>query len=369
MWLLCLPQASAETPIRKVLDLADVVWPRTGVTMARVRVAQFGTKHGHADGKLAALRSNSRVEVACVFEPGVERRRELAREDGPYRGVRWFDDVREMLADPTIVAIASEGRNDESLDQTEEIVRAGKHVWYDKPAGDDWEHWQHIVTLAEERNVLIQLGYMFRYHDGFQHIADWAQSGFLGEIFAIRAHFSTCIPEPAREVISRHAGGIFYDLAGHMLDQIVWLLGRPVRVTAFLRNDSGAVPGFKDNTLGVFAYERAIAYVDIAAMQTPPTARRFEVYGSRGSVLMEPFEPASVVRLCLAEARDGYEQGEQLIPIQDRPRQMLYELELEAFLATIAGERPPDRTPAHDLLVQETLLRATGGIDDGTTVQ
>ena len=36
-----------------------------------------------------------------------------------------------------------------------------------------------------------------------------------------------------------------------------------------------------------------------------------------------------------------------------------YELELEAFLGVIAGERPPERPASHDLLVQETLLRAT----------
>ena len=58
-------------------------------------------------------------------------------------------------------------------------------------------------------------------------------------------------------MISVHPGGIFYDLGGHMLDQIVWMLGRPERVTAFLRNDSGVVPGFMDNTLGVFEFDRA----------------------------------------------------------------------------------------------------------------
>ncbi len=41
-----------------------------------------------------------------------------------------------MLDDDSIEAIASEGGNSESLAQTEAIVRAGKHVWYDKPAGD-----------------------------------------------------------------------------------------------------------------------------------------------------------------------------------------------------------------------------------------
>jgi hypothetical protein len=40
----------------------------------------------------------------------------------------------------------------------------------------------------------------------------------------------------------------------------------------------------------------------------------------------------------------------------------MYERELTAFLAVLRGDQPPDRTPEHELLVQETLLRATGRI-------
>jgi predicted dehydrogenase len=332
--------------------------------MPPLRIAQYGTKHGHAAGKLLALKVNPRVDLAGVFEPDIERRRDLERAGGPYAGVRWFDDARELLDDSGIVAVASEGRNDESLDQTEQIVEAGKHVWYDKPAGADWAQWRRVAALAERRGLRIQMGYMFRYHDGFQRIAAWVRSGLLGQVYAIRAHMSTWISEPERRVIAIHPGGIFYDLAGHMLDQIVWLLGRPQQVTAFLRDDSGAVPGFKDNTLAVLAYPRALAYVDIAAIEPTPVARRFEVYGDRGSAIMEPFEPAGALRLCLAEAHSGYQRGEQFVPLDDQPRQRLYELELEAFLATILGEREPERPASHDLLVQETLLRATGEIPE-----
>jgi len=328
--------------------------------MTRLHIAQYGTKHGHAAGKLQALRRNPRVEFAGVFEPDLARRRELERAGGPYAGVRWFDDARELLDDPGIVAIAAEGRNDESLDQAEQSIVAGKHVWYDKPAGTSWAQWQRVVALAEQRKLIIQMGYMFRYHDGFQHIAEWAQSGLLGHVFAIRAHMSTWIPEPEQRVIARHPGGICYDLAGHMLDQIVWLLGRPQQVAAFLRTDSSVVPGFKDNTLVVCSYADALAYVDIAAMETQPVARRFEVYGDRGSAIIEPFEPAGRLRLCLAEPQGAYQRGEQFIQLHDRPRQMLYDMELEAFMSTISGERPPDRPSSHDLIVQETLLRATG---------
>jgi predicted dehydrogenase len=332
--------------------------------MTLLRLAQYGTKHGHASGKLLALRRNPRVELVGVCEPDRERRQELEHAGGVYEGVRWFDDARQLLDDPAIVAVAAEGRNDESLDQAEQIIAAGKHVWYDKPAGTSWAQWQRVVALAEQHKLIIQMGYMFRYHDGFQRIAEWFRSGLLGQVYSIRAHMSTSISEPEQRIIARHPGGICYDLAGHMLDQIVWLLGRPQQVTAFLRTDGGAVPGFKDNTLVVCGYPRALAFVDIAAMEVLPVARRFEVYGDQGSAIMEPFEPAGALRLCLANPSGGYRQGEQLIPLQDQPRQMLYELELDAFLAAILGERPPDRPPAHDLMVQETLLRATGELPD-----
>ena len=291
--------------------------------MPTIRIAQYGTKHGHAAGKLLALKANPHVELAGVFEPDAERRRELERAGGPYAGIRWFDHARELLDDPTIVAVASEGRNDESLDQTEQLIEAGKHVWYDKPAGADWAQWQRVAAQAEQRGLRIQMGYMFRYHDGFQRIAEWARSGLLGQVYAIRAHMSTWISEPERRVIARHPGGIFYDLAGHMIDQVVWLLGRPQQVTAFLRDDSGAVPGFKDNTLGVLAYPRALAYVDIAAIEATPTARRFEVYGDRGSAIMEPFEPVGPLRLCLAEAHGDYRRGEQFVQVDERSRQRM----------------------------------------------
>ena len=328
-----------------------------------IRMAQYGTGHGHAAGKLQSMLTNPDVECVGVFEPDEGRRAAMAHAGGPYEGIRWFDRVEDMLGDPAVVAVASEGRNDESLAQTEEIVRAGKHAWYDKPAGDDWPAWQRVAGLADQANLQVQMGYMFRYHDGFCKIAEWARSGMLGSVFSIRAHMSTNVPVSSREVISGHRGGIFYDLAGHMLDQVVWILGRPSRVTAFLRNETGEVPTFTDNGLGVFEYERAMATVDIAAMEPSPPARRFEVYGTEGSaILIEPFEPGTEIRLVLAEARDGYPAGESRVPVAGRSRQALYDLELKSFLKTISGEQPPDRPLTHELLVQETLLRATRGL-------
>jgi predicted dehydrogenase len=100
-------------------------------------------------------------------------------------------------------------------------------------------------------------------------------------------------------------------------------------------------------------------------MEARPSARRIEVYGSTGSVIMEPFEPAREVRLHLEEAAGGFDRGENVVPIATQSRQELYERELAAFVAHLAGESSPDRPFEHEVLVQETLLRATGAIPEG----
>jgi predicted dehydrogenase len=326
-------------------------------------MAQYGTKHGHADGVLGVMLANPDLEVAGLYEPDANRRRKLESSGrAPWSQVHWLDDKTEMLEDDSIVAISSEGSNLESLDHTEEIIAAGKHVFYDKPAGDDYPRFESIVNSAREHGLLVQLGYMFRYHDGFVRIADWARSGFLGNVFAIRAHMSTSIPPERQDPRLAPSGGIFYDLASHMLDQVVWILGRPNKTTVFLREDVIKTDGFANNTLGVFEYDDAIAMIDIAAMEPIPTARRFEVYGSTGSAIMQPMEPAGTLRLTLTESRGQYPAGVSIIDLEPRPR---YVASLEAFIKDIRGEKKPDRSLDHELLVQETLLRATGHIPGG----
>jgi predicted dehydrogenase len=324
-----------------------------------MKMAQYGTGHGHAGGKWAAMKKSPDVELAGIYEP------DPARRNRPeYGDARWYGSADEMLGDSSIGAVAVEGFNHESLGQATEVALAGKHLWYDKPAGDDWPGYLRLIEIVRERNLRLQMGYMLRYHDAFVWLAEKALGGELGDVFQLRAHFSTHIPVdgPAnsRRLISRHRGGMLYDLGGHMLDQVCWLLGRPTRITSFLRNDATPeLPHFADNTLGVFEYPRAIATVEIAAMEPRPMARRFEVYGTKASVvLIEPFEPGGRIRF----VKDGGK--EELVETPAPSRQELYERELAAFLGVLGG-RAPDRPLEHEVLVQETLLRATGGIPGG----
>ncbi len=332
-----------------------------------LKMAQFGTKHGHAKGVFEVMSAHPEVEMKGIYEPDTVRREQLiASGDPTWANANWFDDASEMLDDPEIVAISSEGANRESLGQTEQIIAAGKHAFYDKPAGDDYQRFERIVEEAKRKNLLIQMGYMFRNHDGFERIANWARSGFLGHVFQVRAHMSTWIPEiaPDNDVqgrigLSHHRAGILYDLGGHMLDQVVWLLGRPNRVTSFMQNAASETREFMDNTLTVLEYPRAIATVDIAAMEPRPMARRFEVYGTEGSAIMEPMEPADTLKLTLENAKGEYPEGVSEIELEARPR---YVASFASFVRNLNGETEPERSLDHELLVQETLMRVTGGL-------
>jgi predicted dehydrogenase len=319
-----------------------------------LRIGQIGTRHGHAAGKWQALCSNPDVEAVGIWEPDPAARA-TAQSNGSFLPANWVS--ADLLEDPTVVAVAIEGRNHESLAMAQQAIAAGKHIWLDKPPGDDWPAFQHLMHAAQTSQLQVQLGYMFRYSPGFAQISDWVRQGILGDIFAIRAHMSTNVDITERTEQSRHEGGILFDLGAHMLDQIVWLLGRPARITTVLRNDATPqLPTYADNTAAILEFEHALAVIDIAAMEPRPTARRFEVFGSRGSAILEPFDPALRLRLAL----EAPSPRVQLFNLPEVPRQELYDRELVAFVGVLRGERSPDRPPAHDLLVQETLLRVTG---------
>jgi predicted dehydrogenase len=333
------------------------------------RVAIYSTAHSHAPGKVRALLDRPDVQVAGICEPDPEQR-QRAQAEPAYAGIPWFETPEEFLSDPTIVAACVEGEEGKCSNLARECIAAGKHIWYDKPAGD-FETFRWMIETAKARGLHIQMGYMLRYSTAFQTVSQWLQDGLLGSIFSIRGHMSRFDSDASRGR-DYYPGGIGFQLSPHMADQAIWLFGaRPTTVTAFLRNDATPTyPAHSDNTLVVLEFNRGesnptgptgMAMIDIAAMEASPPTRRFEVYGTRGSaIILEPFEPGSRIRLCLAEASGPYARGEQFVDVEPTPRSISFPRELDAFLAAIRGERPPTRSLDHELAVEETLHRATG---------
>ena len=326
----------------------------------KIRFAQYGISHGHATGKAGAMKTNDDVDFAGVYEPSAEIRATLGTHDA-YEGVHWFSSAEEMLEDESIVGVAAEGRVSQNLEFARAALERGKHVWLDKPAGDDLNAFQAVLNIAREKGLCVQLGYMFRYNAGFQFVLDWANSGKLGEIFSVRGRISTRRSEEdvwkLRDSRGEREGGIMFILACHLIDIIVAILGRPERTTFFSQNLNHTFPWFRDNTAAVFEYPDAMATLESTASEVSHgESRRLEVYGTRGSAILEPLEPPAL-RLCLDEDRDGYAKGWQRVEVEKRPR---YVEGLRALVADIRGEKSPDRSLDHEITVQETVLRAVG---------
>ena len=329
----------------------------------KIRLAQYGISHDHASGKARVMQENDEVDFCGIFEPTSDTRNTLGNGP-PYDSVHWFSSKEEMLEDETIVGIAIQGKVSENLGFAREALEHGKHVWLDKPAGDDLEAFRAVLDIAKEKGLLVQLGYMFRYNAGFQFILDWAWSGKLGDIFSVRGRIasggSTETEWKRWDSRGEREGGIMFILACHLIDIFVALLGRPDRVTPFLKNEDKNFPWYQDNTVSVLEYPNAMAIIESTGLEVSSGAsRRLEVYGTRGSAILEPLEPPAL-RLCLNEDRDGYAEGWQTVPVENRPR---YVESLRAFIADIRGEKSPDRSLDHELTVQETVLRAAGMID------
>ena len=326
----------------------------------KIRLAQCGISHDHALSKARSLKESDEVDFAGVFEPSVEVRQTLGTNP-VYDGVHWLSSKEEILEDEKIVGIAAQGRVSENLDFTRAALEHGKHVWLDKPAGDDLEKFRAILDIAREKRLCVQLGYMFRYNPGFQFILDWANSGRLGKVFSVRSRIATSISNEAYwkrwDSHGEREGGIMFILTGHVIDTVVALLGRPERVTPFSQSLNGTFPWYRDNTAAVFEYPEALATVESTALEVSPgESRRLEVYGTRGSAILEPLHPPAL-RLCLDEDRDGYAKGWQTVAVK---AQRAHVGDLQAFVADIRGEKSPDRSLDHEFTVQETVLRAAG---------
>jgi predicted dehydrogenase len=323
--------------------------------MAAIRAGILGTGHGHAVGKLRVLQQSADWELAGVCEPDGEAKARRQAE-AAWAGVRWVEED-ELLADPTVRMVAIESEVPHLLPLAAEAVAAGKHLHLDKPPGADLEAFRNLLREAERRQLIIQLGYMFRYNSGFDLVRRVVGEGWLGTVHSVRGSINTDLSPEARRKVAFHPGGMMLELGCHLIDILVLLMGRPRRVQGFLRHDGALADGLADNTLAVFEFDGALATIESAAMEAQPFPRReFTVCGDRGSIVLQPLEPPAV-RLCLREPQGLFTAGWQSVPVADVPR---YVRDLEELARCIRAGEPLPYSAAHDETVQETVLRACG---------
>ena len=330
--------------------------PEKVIGMSRIKIGQIGTGHAHASGKMDVYRKSNDFEVVGLVEPDEKLRRQ-AEQQATYRGLPWMT-AEQLLNVPGLQAVAVETEPRHLLGYAELCVDAGKHVHLDKPAGESLLQFRRILDTTARKHLCLQMGYMYRYNPAIMLMKDLLRKGFLGEPFEVHCVMSKVVDQANRLKHAEYAGGMMFELACHVIDVVVDLLGKPDEVTPYHQHIGRQMDSLRDNMLAVLTYPRALATVKSSAMEVEGFSRRHIVLcGTEGTIHIEPLDSPKVVRLALAKEHGKYSKGYQDVTVAGYER---YVGDATDFAKAIRGEKMFDWSPMHDLAVQETVLKASG---------
>lgn len=322
----------------------------------RIRIGQIGTSHPHAAGKLAAIRGLDKIfELVGVAEPDETRRNAVLGKDA-YRDVTWMSQNDLLNSDVAVIAV--ETQVSQLVPTAMRCLMAGKHIHLDKPAGMSMPACRAMHKQADQKGLTIQMGYMLRYNPAFVLLFDIVQKGWLGRITEVTAEMGKWANDSLRQDLSEFSGGGMFELACHVIDAMVTILGRPDQITAHNRSSYPHKDTFLDNQLAVFDYPHAIATVRCNHIDPFGFARRhFHVVGELGTFEINPLEPPKV-QLAFDRPRGLFKKGFQQVEMASSSGR--YDAEFEDLANVIRGKKQLAWNSQHDLTVQESVLLASG---------
>ncbi len=155
----------------------------SAVTVGIIGLGGRGSSHAR---HLASLPQAQLISVAEVSEASIERARAKVSLDG----VKLHEDLREVLAsDVDAVIIATPVYM--HPDHFEAAIKAGKHIYIEKPAAADLAGAKKVMRLADAapRNLNITFGYQQRHGDVYHAAKKLIDSGEIGKINLAHSHF------------------------------------------------------------------------------------------------------------------------------------------------------------------------------------
>ncbi len=315
-------------------------------TRPRIKAGFLGCAYSHFAAKYKILRDSADWDLVGVCEENA-----AARAQGP-ADARWLT-AEQLFAEAEVVVVES-SLKEHGRDGLRALA-AGRHVHVEKPPADNLADLRRMVALAREKKRLLQVGYQWRYHPGLNAVIEAARRGWLGEIFQVRAAIHTQVASAQRADWAQFHGGSLFELGGHLIDPMIRLLGKPKSVVSKLGRRTPDADALKDNNVAVFEFDRALGILTNSTWQpNAPVHRSFEVLGDRGTAVLRPIEPPTLV-LDLARPAGPYKAGSQTVQL---PAYQRYIEDFAELAAAVRGGNPLRVTLDEELLVQEWLLRA-----------
>lgn len=233
---------------------------------------------------LPLLSVHRQVEVIGVGSRTMSTARTIA---GQYRIEGAYDTVDALLAEsPEAVFVHSP--TETHYDIVMACLKQGVHVYVDKPLSYDYAQSEAMARFAQERGLLLAVGFNRRFAPLYNQAKSWAEQA---------GGFELCSAVKHRTKLQQHsAKHTLYDDLIHMLDMLLWLGGDQYTDLQYIQraNDEGrlmmaagslvfAGPG---TPAGQFGMART-AGADMEKLELHGFGRSVEVTNMESAVFME----------------------------------------------------------------------------------
>jgi predicted dehydrogenase len=254
-------------------------------------------------------------EVAAVADLDPHK---LAIVKRRYPAVATTTNFNDLLADPSIDAVAIATPVSTHYELALAALKAGKHLWVEKPMTETFEQAQRLVEEAERRGKVLHVDHTFIYTGAVQKMAQITRAGELGKAYyydSIRINLGLF----QRDV------SVISDLAVHDFSILDHLFGeQPVAVTA---SGTNHFPGTPANLAYVTLYYDSgmIAHANVSWL-APVKVRQILIGGSKKMVVYDDLEPSEKIKIYdkgvsftddpakIQEMRVGYRTGDMWAP-------------------------------------------------------
>jgi predicted dehydrogenase len=281
-------------------------------------------------------------------------------------GTRWVVDPAELLRDDVIDVVVVATPNDSHFHWTQAALEADKHVVVEKPFALDLAQARALTQLAQQRQRLLAVFHNRRWDSDYLTVKRAIEDGNIGRVVHFESHidrFRIEVRQRWREG-SGPGAGIWYDLAPHLVDQVLQLFGLPSGITACLATlRQGGLADDWAHAVLHYADKRALIH---ASMLVAGGSPRFIVHGENGTLVKRRPDPQEAQLLSgmrpgcsgwgldpdplIRWASNGAEHQEPACPGDQRA---FY----QALVAAVRGEAP-NPTPAHQTLAVMAVLEA-----------
>jgi scyllo-inositol 2-dehydrogenase (NADP+) len=201
--------------------------------------------------------------------------------------------LEELLGIDSIRLVAISTPNQTHFPLAQRCLEAGRHVVVDKPFATTVAEAIALLNLAKQRNLVLSVYHNRRFDADFQALRQTIADGALGRIIRFESTYDRFRPTAKPGAWREQPGpgsGILFDLAPHLLDQAMTLLGTPQSIAADVRTERHNIS--TDDAFDIFLYypqgTRALLRATMMSANPRP---RLVILGDKGSYLKREFDP------------------------------------------------------------------------------